>query len=177
MILPRVMPKVSLERLTEHIAVNFSRGDLLQLCPPSIHSKRDSIFQYLNREKYVIIASQGKREIKIGVIDLYCHCRKDIPIILIDNQGKLTPTQWLLSGIDGIPNIDRLCEVWARNGELLPKNNKYGEELKQLLSDMNRQVGVTSDEEELRNTISMIDSHLIKYGTALDYLKLNSGIR
>jgi hypothetical protein len=180
MVLPRPLPKnTGYDELCKFLEQKFARGEEVRFVKPSeFHSFVLRYHSASNGTGEVIVMlhnTSKKRTYKMGGLAFYCHVQKDIG--LVEVADTLSPTQWLLSGIDGTTNLDRLCLAWSKNGELIPDlKTDNGKALKAILDEMNQVVKITPSWDEAAQAAELIDQGLVKFGTFLEDLRQRSGL-
>jgi hypothetical protein len=155
---------------------HFKVGDTVEI--PHIRFKDKITDMGGVNENYTI--SVGKR--LFGILFFYCHVNTELPIedVVISKGEKPCPTQWLLTGTDGVTNLSVLCELWAKNGEIIPRimphfheDTEIGKELRLMLNRFSEEATCSSPE-EAESTYQLIDSGLAKHNTYLQALAMNS---
>jgi hypothetical protein len=157
----------------------FHIGDTVEIPAAKLKGK----ISQLPDEKYTLVVGDKI----IGVVNFYCNVNVDLPItgLMIPNGEKPWATQWLLTGTDGITNREILCELWAKNGELLPRLKPHhvtdtpeGRALQDMLDKMGAEIELPSDknvaELEAENAYQLIDSGLMKHNQYVEGLAINS---
>jgi hypothetical protein len=188
MILPRPIPlNMTIEQwvdLRDFINMKFKFLEEFKLTTqPNIipFYRFDRIHQ--GKGGYVVmakVANNKTRQVQLGLLKFYKEVTKDIGMMngLFDNN-KYNAVVWLMMGIDGELNVDRLAKALALNGELLPKDTEAGAALKALLAEANSQIVDDSkivDTNMKSEIIDLIDTHLIRFNTYLDELARLSGV-
>lgn len=171
MILPRPVIQ-NLQVIKDYIAIRFTKNEPVEFCPPLKYANVKGL-QFYELENDYIILLKGKKALYVGIPAFYCHVTKDIGLI---NDPDVTASQWLLSGIDGRMNVDRLCEAWAMNGELIPKKDEIGKRLTTILKEANQAITVVNDAETMA-ALDLINIHLQPYNTYMVALMMNSGVK
>jgi len=187
MILPRPIPEIDRSAIAMWLLDRIKRGDELEFCHPSRMARVGKTWFHHHCDGLFWVApvplNKGAKLVKVGVLDFYCHCKLDFGLINdpISGKmsGKMSPATWLLMGIDGKSNLDRLCEAWAKNGELIPTTSPAGMTLRGILNEMNAMVkkGDEVTLAEASEAINLIDNNLVKFNTYIQDLAAKSGLK
>lgn len=110
----------------------------------------------------------GSHVTKIGAVRFYRTVVAEVEEI--DLGSKPNAAEWLMAGENGRTNLDRLAELFAKNGSLVPVK---GSELEALIKKGKIETDDRFDLEVSFMAHEMIDQALVKYGTSVEFLTLS----